>query len=643
MNNYKEKYNPEFKVRRSQLLTPFGIGALMDINNQSLMVADSEYWGDDLELVHDIRLEKILGCKGFIEPPLSSMTNIQGKRFPRWYFSPVDRRLKTIDKWREEIKAMGDNKSLISFDKKPFTKKDNNRVELVPVRIICACEHGHSQDFPWLEWAHMDSSLSAADFKNHKLVLKSDAKSASISELKVCCTTCESKNNVKLEKSLAGIFDDKKMAKRFEKINVHCEGKHYWKHTICNEKCDQNLKVMLRNANNFYFPSIMSSVNIPFNENTDLEKIMSHKEYSSIIGHMKKSVRGQEYDFFENNSRVSNSIDYISEDLDLSNGYVRESVGTQLGYYSSEKTDLVTVMDYRRAEFQVLTGRESFNHNSNIEFKIKVYNKPDFSDSVKKSFFSKLTLVHSLEVMSALTGFSRIDTLNSDKILEDIEEEETNTKNIKMVSLKRKDDTFVGIKARGEGIFFELSNKKVKEWLKVNELTPMFRKINEKLKFDIHEDEKPYIAPDYYLVHTLSHLLIRELSLTCGYTSSSLKERIYYSNEDGEEMYGVLIYTSSSDSEGTLGGLVKQGLPKKFFATIDAAIEKAKWCSFDPVCIESVGQGRNSLNAGACHACSLISETSCEKMNVFLDRSMLIGTLDNPEWGFFGEVVNLKK
>lgn len=148
-------------------------------------------------------------------------------------------------------------------------------------------------------------------------------------------------------------------------------------------------------------------------------------------------------------------------------------------------------------------------------------------------------------------------------------------------------------------------------------------------------DEESYISPDYYLIHTLSHLLIKELSMSSGYSSSSLRERIYYSDEDGQEMYGILIYTSSSDSEGTLGGLVKQGVPEKFFELLTAALEKAKWCSFDPVCIESNSQGRESLNAAACHACSLISETSCEKMNVFLDRSVLIGSIEEPYLGFF--------
>ena len=163
----------------------------------------------------------------------------------------------------------------------------------------------------------------------------------------------------------------------------------------------------------------------------------------------------------------------------------------------------------------------------------------------------------------------------------------------------------------------------------------MIEKIIRKDENVTFSDELSSINPKFYLLHTLSHLLIKELTLTSGYSSSSLRERLYFSDNYGEEMYGVLIYTSSSDSEGTLGGLVKQGIPSNFFSIVENAIEKAKWCSFDPICIDSEGQGRNSLNVAACHACSLVSETSCEKMNVFLDRNVLVGSLQHPEWGFF--------
>ena len=105
-------------------------------------------------------------------------------------------------------------------------------------------------------------------------------------------------------------------------------------------------------------------------------------------------------------------------------------------------------------------------------------------------------------------------------------------------------------------------------------------------------------------------------------------------------MSGILIYTSSGDSEGTLGGLVRQGRYDALPKILRDAVRKAMWCSSDPVCIESLGQGRGSLNLSACHACTLISETSCEEFNVFLDRALIVGTLENRDIGFFKDIID---
>lgn len=82
-------------------------------------------------------------------------------------------------------------------------------------------------------------------------------------------------------------------------------------------------------------------------------------------------------------------------------------------------------------------------------------------------------------------------------------------------------------------------------------------------------------------------------------------------------MSGILIYTASGDSEGTMGGLVRQGRPDTFPTIFKRAIESAMTCSNDPVCSLSMGQGRDSLNLSACYACTLVPETSCEEFNVF--------------------------
>ena len=142
------------------------------------------------------------------------------------------------------------------------------------------------------------------------------------------------------------------------------------------------------------------------------------------------------------------------------------------------------------------------------------------------------------------------------------------------------------------------------------------------------------ITPKHVLIHTFAHLLINQLVYDCGYGSASLRERIY--SADGENpMSGVLIYTAAGDSEGTMGGLVRMGQPGYLETVVAKALEKARWCSSDPVCIESHGQGPDSCNLGACHSCALLPETSCEEQNRLLDRGVVIGTIDSPDAGFF--------
>ena len=144
----------------------------------------------------------------------------------------------------------------------------------------------------------------------------------------------------------------------------------------------------------------------------------------------------------------------------------------------------------------------------------------------------------------------------------------------------------------------------------------------------------------YVLLHTLSHLLIRQLSLECGYSGASIKERIYSTYPESDvKMAGILLYTSSSDSDGSLGGLVRKGLPESFEMIFRNMLQEASWCSSDPICIESHAQGYDSLNYAACHACSLLPETSCEMRNCLLDRAAVVGTIKDRERGFFGALL----
>ncbi|KRN57771.1 DUF1998 domain-containing protein [Carnobacterium divergens] len=622
---YKRKDKPEFNVRRSQLLTPFGIGALMDINNQSVMIADSEYWDTNKCVkVHDIRLEKVLDAEGFIEPPVKEEEDVVGKRFPQWYFSPEDRSLRKIDSWRQLVEAKGIPSLVKAFNQKPIDVR-KRRTELVPVRIICACCNGHAQDFPWLEWVH--EGLSYDSYKDHEITLGSTAQTGSISDLIVSCKRCNESRN------LAGVFDEKNFPKKLERLGVGCKGEYIWKKGEEGSKCEEDVHVLLRNANNFFFPNISSSVNIPFKENKLIELIQSNKYYSVLASELREVPREKGITKLKEDELINKMIARLAQEIEHDLDEVKNLISIKFFDKASEDHP-DSVMDYRRAEFEVLSGKEKYDEESE-RFKIKAFKREDLSGYTHSELLNGITLVHQLEVVNALRSYSRIQTTDSELMKEQsLDGEKTLGKSFE-ISLRRKDNYYVGMRSLGEGIFFSMNSEEIKKWKSKIKESAISKKIYKKMSNVRFPDEESYISPDYYLIHTLSHLLIKELSMSSGYSSSSLRERIYYSDEDGQEMYGILIYTSSSDSEGTLGGLVKQGVPEKFFELLTAALEKAKWCSFDPVCIESNSQGRESLNAAACHACSLISETSCEKMNVFLDRSVLIGSIEEPYLGFF--------
>jgi len=197
----------------------------------------------------------------------------------------------------------------------------------------------------------------------------------------------------------------------------------------------------------------------------------------------------------------------------------------------------------------------------------------------------------------------------------------------------------------GEGIFLEFSQKRLKEWKQKNKhfIEQRINRLeNARLQSSLvssDDDERTAIfpvtlSPEFVLIHTFAHLVINELVLECGYSSASLRERLYV----GEEMAGVLIYTASGDSEGTLGGLVAMAEPERLSGVLRRALRKATWCSVDPVCSElgeRSGQGPEGCNLAACYACAMVPETSCEHMNRWLDRGLVVGTLWNREVGFF--------
>jgi hypothetical protein len=172
---------------------------------------------------------------------------------------------------------------------------------------------------------------------------------------------------------------------------------------------------------------------------------------------------------------------------------------------------------------------------------------------------------------------------------------------------------FIG--ARAGGLF--------KRWRKLRNLQPS-------------QDGFPGIR--FVFLHSLAHSLIRQIVLDCGYTSASLRERLYcrWGNDHGGPMAGILIYTAAPDSEGTLGGLMELGSPASLSRHLQQALESMKLCASDPLCSEHApsSDGRG-IHGACCHACLFAPETSCERGNRYLDRSALVETFAGGATAFF--------
>jgi hypothetical protein len=242
--------------------------------------------------------------------------------------------------------------------------------------------------------------------------------------------------------------------------------------------------------------------------------------------------------------------------------------------------------------------------------------------------FSRVRLVELLRETRALWGFTRV--MSSALRL---------SEGKARLRLHPIGDWLPAYTVSGEGIYFEFDEARLRAWEnrpdvadRADRLARHYLGVREERGLGDRD-----ITPRFILVHTMAHLIINQLIFECGYSTASLRERLYVSSDLDSPMAGLLIYTAAGDAEGTMGGLVRMGKPGNLERVWDASLTNAEWCSTDPICMEAgeAGQGPDSCNLAACHSCALLPETSCEEFNRFLDRGLIIGSLKQPEIGFF--------
>ena len=598
-------------VRAAQAVLQYGVGAMVDFPDQTLVTSAPEYW-NRTSYIHDDRFAKALDVDYFALP-----TNVAYVRFPEWYFCPKCRKFQPLSKWIAEYRRRARGKQL-EFDANmvfhmqcPDCKQD-----LVVARIVTVCEDGHLNDFPWIKWVHARSKKPLCP--NPSLKFKTGASgSEGLEGLSIECS-CGARTTLKsaFDKD---IFEE--LDKEEGSFGFKCEGHHPFKHT--KDSCSKYPRTVQRGASSVYFPVTHSSLVIPpyaDKLNTKIEQSAAYEK--DIIKISDEDTPEEKLELIK--KRISKWSEEISLEIGASKADV-EKILTRKWLNSDTEAVDVTSVKYRFDEYMALTGEISTSNNALGDFSREAMPVEDYKIPHLKS----VSLIDKVRVVNALTGFSRINP-----------------------ALSKSDPGFVSVKdaetrwypayeVRGEGIFIEFNQADIEQWVADNpEISHRAEKLNcNYSRSFIGKNHPRIITPKFVMLHTISHLLMAQLSFECGYSIASLSERLYCSEtNEGKEMAGILIYTASGDSEGTLGGLVRQGRPDAFPRIFKKAVNSARTCSNDPVCIMSEGQGRDSLNLAACHACALLPETCCEERNAFLDRGIIVGTFEHRDIGFWSSI-----
>ncbi len=604
------------KLRLSQTITPFGVGAIYDLLGESFVACDTRLWGPHGMTLRLDRLARQLDVSRFRAAPSQaglfgrSGAGVPYARFPRWLFCPQCR---TMTYWRRRDEQENEQARCPNgaCPRKPV---------LVPMRFIAVCLNGHMTDVPWHEWAH--STADSAEQKQcgsfNLAFLSRRQATAGLDSLIVQCRSC------KARRSLFGISKAdslKPLEGRFAEA-VRCHGTQPWQAHTRGEQCGLLLQVVQRGATNVYFPQVVPALDIPPDSDFDpfaetTIKIRNHKMFAALLDAddgplvemMVKSIAGE----------VGTATDTVkavlAQDVAAQRGQPLTTVDT------TEDEDLYAG-EWRAFRAPII---DRHPRSKFITKASTLFVDPPHTEAGKalNDLIDDVALATRLREVRALVGFSRYE----------------DGARLVRPDLGHGLDFLPAIEVFGEGVFIAFNETAVSRWEANDNVDSVGSLLEDRRSKALVGKRLRPASARYVLLHTFAHLLIRQLSFDCGYAAASLRERVYARTPDSknEPEAGVLIYTAAGDVEGTMGGLVRQGKPPRLVASILRSLERGAWCSADPLCRENPGQGFGALNLAACHACSLLSETSCEGGNRLLDRSVLFGRTDMP--GYFDPVL----
>jgi len=643
------------QIRIGQLIAPFGPGSIYtDRRGVPHVVAGIDHWfmqWDETQGVmvpcsdrgeferFERRLSAVLRVDRFCSPPdyrhisrgdtppPNANLHVPAMRFPRWY-----RHTRTGEMHRFNLDSIR-------------LPRPAGGGRWQPVRFIAVCSAGHLCEFPWKEWIDCQCEGDGNLFLT-------DRGGSELTSIKVECHSCPNGSPGRQGRHLGGttIKPDVRNGEQsaFQRAGINCPGDRPWLGEGAPEpNCPEPLVGALINQTNIYFPRTISAITLP-----DLE--IQDDAVSLLRAEIEKdaSILGVARTLW-NMGKRSNTIAMIRAGLN-ERGITGNPDQIESALESLFATSPCTVpagaaepMDpesellaFRRAEFNII--RNEINDPEHVpDLRVLRVGVPD-NMSV---WVHRVNLVERLRETRAFYGFDRLDPESSPL---DGMPETAMSQLFRDPPTLPQDRWLPVVEVFGEGIYIELNEAQIAIW-QTEQASWLDTRLDDSFIVrlgDIYQTLPPLEATNrnwvsrYLLVHTMAHVLINQLVFECGYSTASLRERIYVSTDQDAPMAALLIYTAAGDSDGTLGGLVQLGRPDRLGQIMQRALSHTSWCSADPVCSEHLGgQGSRLANLAACHACVLLPETSCETINQGLDRAMVVGTPYKRERGFMSALL----
>jgi hypothetical protein len=591
--------------------------------------------------------------------PKSDWYTIPGTHFPKW-FRNEEGLLKTYGEWKEEWMRKGLPEANFAPPRDaqhPYPKGevkinkagDTIRIykELTQLNLILICEHGHLSDIPWSRYLRWKAEGVAGGGDGSDLLLAGQPccdrpqlkwtenrnRSEGYASIYLECTNC-GRGGGNRKVNLEGINNFKPICAGHKPWEISLEkGRDMIPYDAgCSDRSGQptRMQVALVTGNNVYFANTFSSLYVPI----DLVKGLP-EGMEGVLQHCR-----QRYEKLSNPAKTLEgwADKYIQEDLLDDLEIDVEEPGAFLSQlkklFIDGETELLNERgdlheQYRRQEYAVLTRYSGQPNGRGRGLKFEDIELPEELDA----YFTTIAKVEELKVTTVQLDFTRV-RLN-ERVL-GIDGKVAAQAGMNIFSGKPEEMSILpAVENFGEGIFFQFKEAALERWgtehktvfeNRLKELLPKGSGFNG----NAVRQKVRHIGPAYLLIHTFSHLILRELEFTCGYPTASLKERLYIS----KDMAGVLIYTAEG-SEGSMGGLIWQAEGDRMRELLYKALKRAMDCSSDPLCWESEGQGLFNLNLAACFSCGLVAETACEERNLALDRRVMV----DEEFGFFRSIL----